>query len=129
VVPAMLGHHRETGAAATIAVTPMQSAFGVVEVDENDLVGGFREAPRLPFWVSCGLYVLGPEALAALPERGDHETSTFPDLASAGRLRAFRHEGTWLTVNTPKDLRRAREFVVANPEWLQRARSPFSVDT
>ena len=73
----------------------------------------------MPYWVSCGVYVLGEEALARLPERGDHETSTFPALAAEGRLRAFRHEGTWITVNTPKDLRRAEEYVSAHPEWLR----------
>jgi hypothetical protein len=39
-----------------------------------------------------GVYVLGEETLARLPERGDHETTTFPELAADGRLRAFRYE-------------------------------------
>lgn len=120
---ALHARHRETAAAATIAVVPLPSAFGVVDVDEEDVVIGFREAPRLPFWASCGVYVLGEEALARLPERGDHERTTFPELASEGRLRAFRHEGVWLTVNTPKDLRAADEYVRAHPAGLTRIRS------
>jgi NDP-sugar pyrophosphorylase family protein len=112
---ALLARHRETGAAATITVVPLPSAFGVVHLDSDDLVTGFQEAPRLPFWASCGVYVLGEEALARLPERGDHERTTFPELASEGRLRAFRHEGVWLTVNTPKDLRVAEEYVLSEP--------------
>lgn len=106
---AMLARHVETGAAAMIAVVPLKSPFGVVELGAEDVVTGFREAPELPHWVSCGVYVLGESALEALPERGDHEDSTFPELAAAGRLRAFRHTGLWITVNTPKDLRRAEE--------------------
>jgi NDP-sugar pyrophosphorylase family protein len=113
----LLAAHRERAAAATIVVAPMISAFGVVDVADDDRVTGFREAPRLPFWVNVGLYVLGDDALERLPERGDHEQTTFPELAAEGRLFAFRHEGTWLTVNTPKDLRRAEEFVAANPDW------------
>ena len=116
---ALLRRHRERGAAATITVAPLRTGFGVVDIGEDDLVGGFREAPRLPFWVNAGLYVLDEEALARLPERGDHETSTFPELAREGRLRAFRHEGTWLTVNTPKELRVAEEYFRANPAWLR----------
>lgn len=112
-LPSLLRRHRETGAAATIAVTPMVSAFGVVDLDERDFVAGFLEAPRLPFWVNVGLYVLDDEAVSRLPERGDHESSTFPELAAEGRLGAFRHEGLWLTVNTPKDLRRAEEHFAA----------------
>jgi NDP-sugar pyrophosphorylase family protein len=109
----LLACHRETGAAATIVVTHPRSPFGVVELAEDDLVTGFQEAAELPVWVSCGVYVLGEEALAALPELGDHETTTFPDLAATGRLRAFRHDGLWLTINTPKDLRVAREHLEA----------------
>jgi NDP-sugar pyrophosphorylase family protein len=94
------------------------SSFGIVELDDEDVVLGFKEAPRLPHWVNTGVYVLGEDALARLPERGDHETSTFPELAAERRLRAFRHEGVWLTVNTPKDLRRATEYVEQNRSWL-----------
>ena len=115
---ALLARHRETGAAATITVTRPTSPFGVVDLGDDDLVTGFSEAARVPYWASCGVYVLGDEAIDRLPERGDHETSTFPELARAGRLRAFRHEGVWLTVNTPKDLRRAEDYVAQRPDWL-----------
>jgi NDP-sugar pyrophosphorylase family protein len=116
---ALVRAHEETGAAATITVAPLRSALGVVELD-GDFVTGFREAPRLPYWVNCGLYVLGEEAVDRLPERGDHERTTFPELAAERRLRAFFHDGVWLTVNTPKELRIAREFVEANPDWRRR---------
>jgi NDP-sugar pyrophosphorylase family protein len=112
----LLALHRERGAAATITVVPLRSPFGVVDL-EDDLVTGFREAPRLDQWVSCGIYALGEEALERFPERGDHETTTFPELAAEGRLRALRHEGTWLTVNTPKDLRVANEYLADHPGW------------
>lgn len=112
----LLERHVETAPAATITVAPLRSHLGVVDLGDDDLVTGFREAPLLPYWVNIGLYVLDEEAIARLPERGDHETTTFPELAAEGRLRGFRHEGLWLTVNTPKDLRRAQEFVESNPE-------------
>ncbi len=114
---ALFDAHERGGAAATIVVAQVSSPFGVVDVDDDDTVSGFREAPKLEQWVNSGVYVLGEEALALLPERGDHELSTFPQLAAERRLRAFRHDGVWLTVNTPKDLRRATEFMEAHPEW------------
>jgi NDP-sugar pyrophosphorylase family protein len=114
----LLARHRETRAAATVTVTRPRSPFGVVKLGEDDAVTGFHEADVLPQWVSCGVYALGEEALAALPEQGDHERTTFPALAEQGRLRAFRYEGLWLTVNTPKELRAADEHVRAHPEWL-----------
>jgi len=112
----LLELHRSLGTAATITVVPLRSPFGVVDL-EGDLVTGFREAPRLDQWVSCGIYVLGEEAFARFPERGDHETTTFPELAAESRLGALRHEGVWLTVNTPKDLRVAGEYLVEHPGW------------
>jgi NDP-sugar pyrophosphorylase family protein len=114
---ALLVEHEASGAAGTIVVAQVRSPFGVVQVEEDGTITGFREAPLLEHWVNSGVYVLGEEALALLPERGDHELSTFPQLARERRLHAHRHDGVWLTVNTPKDLRRAAEFVEANPEW------------
>jgi NDP-sugar pyrophosphorylase family protein len=115
---ALLEQHRSTGAAATITVVQPRSPFGVVEL-EGDRVTGFAEGGTIECWVSCGVYALGKDALARFPERGDHETNAFPELAAEGKLGAFRHVGLWLTVNTPKDLRRAEEYVSAHPEWLQ----------
>ncbi|HYX75833.1 MAG TPA: nucleotidyltransferase family protein [Gaiellaceae bacterium] len=113
----LLAQHRSSGAAATIAVAQPRSPFGVVELD-GDRVSGFAEGGTIECWVSCGIYVLGEEALARFPERGDHESTAFPELAAEGKLGAFRHEGLWLTVNTPKDLRRAEEYLETHPGWL-----------
>jgi NDP-sugar pyrophosphorylase family protein len=120
----LLERHRRTGLAATIVVTHPRSPFGVVELGEDDRVTGFQEAGLLPHWVSCGTYVFGEEALALLPERGDHETTTFPPLAAGRRLGAFRHGGLWLTVNTPKELRIADEHVREHPDWLDSPTAP-----
>ena len=116
--PALLAAHRRGGALATITVARPRSQFGLVQVDDDDLVRGFDEAGRVPYWVNCGNYVLSEEAIARFPDRGDHESSTFPELAAAGELRAYRHEGLWLTVNTPKELRVAQDHVESHPEWL-----------
>jgi len=114
---ALLAEHEQSGAAATIVVAQVRSPFGVVEVEGDGAITGFSEAPLLDHWVNSGVYVLSEEALALLPEKGDHEQSTFPQLAGERRLHAHRHEGVWLTVNTPKDLRRATEYMEAHPEW------------
>jgi NDP-sugar pyrophosphorylase family protein len=113
----LLDHHRSNAALATITVARPKSPFGVVELD-GDRVSGFAEGATIDCWVSCGVYVLGEDAVARFPEKGDHETTVFPELAAEGKLAAFRHAGLWLTVNTPKDLRRAEEYVSEHPEWL-----------
>ena len=115
---ALLASHRAGGALATITVARPKSQFGLVDVGDDDVVHGFEEAGRVPYWVNCGNYVLADEAIDRFPDKGDHESSAFPELAAEGKLRAYRHDGLWLTVNTPKELRVAREHVEAHPEWL-----------
>ena len=115
---ALLERHRSTGAAATVTVAQPPSQFGQVDLTDDDVVTGFHEVSRVPYWVNCGIYVLSPGAVARFPEKGDHETTIFPELAAEGSLRAYRHTGLWLTVNTPKELRRADEHVSQHPEWL-----------
>jgi NDP-sugar pyrophosphorylase family protein len=117
---ALLADHDGSGAAATVVVAQVRSPFGVVDLDGDGTITGFREAPLLEHWVNSGVYVLGPEALERLPERGDHEQSTFPELAAEGKLHGYRHQGVWLTVNTPKDLRKAEEFMEEHPDWRPR---------
>jgi NDP-sugar pyrophosphorylase family protein len=118
---ALLAHHRGHGGAATIVVAPLPTAFGVVDIDEEDRVNGFEDSPQLPFWAHAGVNVFDDEAMSRLPEQGDHESTTLPELAAEGKLYAHRHAGLWLTVNTPKDLRVADDHLRANPDWLTEA--------
>jgi NDP-sugar pyrophosphorylase family protein len=118
---ALLADHRDHAAAATIVVAPLPTAFGVVDVGDDDRVNGFQDSPELPFWAHAGVNVFDDEALARLPEKGDHERTTLPELAAEGKLYAHRHAGLWLTVNTPKDLRVANDHLSANPDWLTEA--------
>jgi NDP-sugar pyrophosphorylase family protein len=115
---ALLALHRQTAAAVTVAVARPKSPFGVVDLGDADVIEGFSEGGRIPYWVNCGIYVFSPEAIDRLPDKGDHETTTFPDLVAERRLQAYRHGGLWLTVNTPKELRTAAEHMDAHPEWL-----------
>jgi NDP-sugar pyrophosphorylase family protein len=115
---ALLERHWASGAVATLTVAQPPSQFGQVDLTDDDVVTGVHEVSHVPYWVNCGIYVLSEAALERFPEKGDHETTTFPELAGEGTLHAFRHRGTWLTVNTPKELKRADEYVGAHPEWL-----------
>ena len=102
--------HERAEALATVMLTPMISPFGIVET-EGGLVTGFKEKPPLPYWINAGVYVLTREAIARFPGLGDHETSTFPALASEGRLAAFESGAYWKSVESQKDLREAGEHL------------------
>ena len=98
---------------ATIMVVPFVSPFGLVDVNRQDDVSGFREKVELSYWINGGAYVFAREIVGSLPEVGDHETSTFPALASAGNLAAFRSQAFWRSVDSFKDLREAEDYLKA----------------
>ena len=115
-VTALMAFHRERGAEATVALTPVDdpSAFGVVPTDEHGRVLAFIEKPppgQAPTnLINAGTYVLEPSVLARIPggRRVSIERETFPALVADGRLYALglgrrlarrRHPATFLAAN------------------------------
>ena len=109
----LLEKHKSSGALATLMLTGFPSQFGVVEVGDDDMVQGFVEKGMLPIWINAGVYLFDRAIESLLPETGDHETSTFPELAKQRRLGALRSDALWLTVDGPKELREVSERLVA----------------
>ena len=103
---------------ATILTVPMTSPYGIVDTGADGIVDQFREKAVLPYAINGGVYVLHPSIRDLLPELGDHETTTFPALAAEGRMSAVSTAAFWRSVDSPKDLREAEEYlssVVAAP--------------
>lgn len=108
-LPPIVECHREKQAVATIMLSALRSPFGIVDVADDGHVVSFREKPVLPFWVNAGIYVLSREFFGLLPDRGDHETTTFPALAEQSKLFAFKSEAYWRPVDSMKDLSEAEK--------------------
>lgn len=102
----MVELHRRLGALGTVALARYRSNWGVVELS-GDRITGFVQSPELPYWINAGVYLLEPVMIERLPERGDHEDSTFPELAEEGRLAGYRMHGYWRGIDTLKDVNAA----------------------
>jgi NDP-sugar pyrophosphorylase family protein len=100
----LLEFHLAQKPLATIVSVPLRSPYGVIEVSKDDTISGFTEKPELPYGVNAGIYVMDRGIVSKLPDIGDHETGTFPQLAKEGRLKAFRSRCFWRTVDTVKDV-------------------------
>ena len=112
IAPMVELHHR-MGAAVTLMLTQMSSPYGVVWAADDGRVMGFDEKPLLPYWINAGVYVVATDTFAQFPEEGDHETSTFPALAAAGRIVALRSVAFWRSVESAKELREVTEYFMA----------------
>lgn len=98
--------HLRSKAVATIAVSPMKSPFGMLELD-GDYIVGFKEKTLLEnTLVSIGVYLFNREILNYLPTTGSIERTAFPELAKKRLLKACRlkPDELWLTINSVKDL-------------------------
>lgn len=112
---ALIAHHRERGAAATITVSPVTDArpFGLVMLDaDGHRIVEFREKPPdpIPGLVNAGTYVLEPEVLAGVPsDRAvSIEREVFPGLIASGRkVSAFVSHAYWMDLGTPEKYLRA----------------------
>lgn len=106
-VTELADRHASSGAAATIAVAQYKCPYGVLDIGDDHAVRSFVEAPLLPYWINAGIYVFEPSTTELLPDLGDHEDTTFPQLAKENRLFAYHIRGSWRGIDTVKDLMEA----------------------
>ncbi len=108
-VGAIVAFHRDRGAEATIALTPVDdpSRFGVVPTDAEGRVEAFIEKPppgTAPTnLINAGTYVLEPSVLDRIAPGGpvSIERATFPELVAARSLYAMASDADWVDAGTP----------------------------
>lgn len=110
-----LGHHVQSGAAATMAVRMLehQIPYGVVQIDSDARIVTIEEKPVQRYMIAGGLYVLEPGVLREIDGRSRID---MPDvfssvLASGRRAAAFPIEGYWLDIGRVSDYEKAQRDV------------------
>ena len=110
---ALLGYHRDHGGIGTVTVVRPTLQFGVAQLNGDDSVRGFEEKPRSEHWVNGGFFCFEPGFLDYLNEDSVLERDPLEQLAAAGELHAYRHQGFWDCMDTYKDA------VMLNDLWEQ----------
>jgi NDP-sugar pyrophosphorylase family protein len=89
-----------------LSAVPLQSPYGLIEYDRDGYITEFREKPILEnYWINAGVYVFRKDILDYLPEEGDIERTTLPELAKNRRLKVVRYMGVlWRSIDSIKDL-------------------------
>jgi mannose-1-phosphate guanylyltransferase len=116
----MVERHRERGARATIALTPVDdpTRYGLVRAGADGRVLGFLEKPRPEDidtdLINAGAYVLEPDVLERIPSGRSVsiEREVFPDLVGRG-LYAMALAGSWFDIGTPESYLAANEALMA----------------
>jgi NDP-sugar pyrophosphorylase family protein len=102
-----------SGAPLTVAVCERTSKIdlGVLDLDAQGAVVGFREKPTYTFWVSMGAYAMSRDVLRYIPEAGPFG---FDDLMHAllkagTPISTLPFRGSWLDIGRSDDFAEAQE--------------------
>ena len=102
-----------------IVITFPPSPWGVVDYNNSGMVVDFVEKPMLPFTVSVGHYWFHRSDIESYcPDEGDLEMGMLPKMVADHRLGTHLYRGTWLTVNTYKDLMNVRKYFYKNALYI-----------
>jgi glucose-1-phosphate cytidylyltransferase len=112
--------HQDRGSVATMSVVRPRSQWGIALIGADERISGFREKPRLDYWINGGFFVCEPAFLDSIGPDSVLEQEPLEAAAGAGRLGAYRHQGFWHCLDTYKDA------VTLNDLWAGGA-APWAV--
>jgi glucose-1-phosphate cytidylyltransferase len=103
----LLEFHKKGGKLATLAGIQVPGKFGNLEFDDNGIVKEFVEKPKGDgVWINGGFFVLEPQIFDYLQGNMDDiqwEKKPLKEIAEAGELRTYKHEGFWKCMDALRD--------------------------
>jgi glucose-1-phosphate cytidylyltransferase len=103
----LVAFHRQQGTQATVTAVQPLGRFGAMDLADDGSVRSFQEKPHGDGgWINGGFFVLEPAVFASI--KGDatvFEQEPLEDLAGAGQLAAYKHQGFWQPMDTLRDKR------------------------
>lgn len=99
----LLRHHEKKGKLATLTGVHPLSRYGVIKHDEDDLICGFKEKPRLDGWINAGFFVFNREFFDYIGADDILEKEPLERLSKDEQLTLYKHRGFWQCMDTFKD--------------------------
>lgn len=105
-IGALLRFHRAHGRTATVTAVRPPPRFGGLDLD-GPVVREFSEKPQAgEGWINGGFFVFEPTIFDYIPNDSTSlEREPLERLAAEHQLMAFRHEGFWQPMDTPRERR------------------------
>lgn len=108
--------HKSKGVVATITGVHPVSRWGLLNVDENNLITDYAQKPPLSGYVNGGFMVFNKGFLNYL-KPGDMIEDSFPKLVEEKQLAVYGHEGFWYAMDTYREYLILNELWEKNPKW------------
>ncbi len=114
----LIEFHKSHNCMATLTAVHPMSFYGVLEIDGNDLVKGFKEKPRLDGWINSGFFVFDQKIFEYIDDNDVLEAEPLERLSAEGQIAVYRHTGFWKSMDTFKDAKLLNElWNIGNPPW------------
>ncbi len=108
----LIKFHKEHGKHCTVSAVNILQRFGILEIDEENKVNGFREKDDSDGnLINVGFMVCNPEIFGYI--KGDSimlEKEPLVNLSKDGQLMAYRHEGFWQCMDTKREMEKLEEM-------------------
>ena len=105
----------QSGADMAVATTSYQVEvpYGVVEVDQANMVSSLKEKPRYTYYSNAGIYIAKKELLNMVPDGEFYNvTDLMESLIKSGRkLISYPILGYWLDIGKHEDFKKAQEDI------------------
>ena len=85
----------------------LQSSFGILNINKKNFVTNFREKPKLGVWFNVGYFLFSKNYFRVIKKFEKLENFLFY-LVKKKLLKAFKHKGKHITVNTVYELEEAK---------------------
>ena len=94
----------------TIATYQLKSNFGILDIKKNQKVTRFREKPKLDIWFNVGYFIFSLKNFLNFKKFKKFEY-LIKFLARKKLMRAYKHRGSHITVNTIEELVKAKKQI------------------
>lgn len=111
--------HYKMGRIITVTAVKPEGRFGVLDIDDGNIVRSFAEKRKNDSsWINGGFMIASPKIFDYIS--GDEtifEREPLENLSNTGELTAYKHDGFWQCLDTPRDKKILEDCWANNPLW------------
>jgi glucose-1-phosphate cytidylyltransferase len=106
-INALLTFHKNSGKIVTMTAVQMSGRFGVLSINNNNIITSFMEKPvEEASWVNGGFFVCESKVFDYISSEGDNvifEREPLENIAKDGQLNAYKHKGFWQAMDSLRE--------------------------
>lgn len=114
--------HVQSGRVLSMMAFQPSGKLGVLDISDDGIVNAFKEKPDSDgTWINAGFFICKPELFDYLDlNSGMFEFETMQRLIEDGQLNAYKHNGSWMPMDTLNDNRILNELWEDGKAWWKK---------